>query len=228
MNFQLPILSAGKGEPGTNKVCAEQAVNWLVSGRFDLGDETDHPECVQPVLNRLAIYVNDAVSDEDRQRMWPIILRQPGTACPEMEPVLSVRLACYLADQVFDLVGPEDQAVCREAIDAAKACCDDLSDENRKRAYAAIAAYAPAYAPAYAAKAAYALAAAALAAASDAAYGYAYAAADYAAYAADVVDRDLIDLLEGVQAECERLTGHTPTEMDPERIKRLAGMVGAR
>ena len=33
MNFQLPILSVGRGEPGTNKVCAEQAVNWLVSGR---------------------------------------------------------------------------------------------------------------------------------------------------------------------------------------------------
>lgn len=218
MNFQLPILSAGKGEPGTNKVCAEQAVNWLVSGRLDLGDETDHPECVQPVLNRLAIYVNDAVSDQDRQRMWPIILRQPGTAHPEMEPLLSVRLACYLAEQVLDLVRPEDQAACREAIDAARACCDDPSDENRERAYDANAD------DGYAAKAAYAAALAA--AASDVAF--ARHAADEAAYAADMADRDLIDLLEGVQAECERLTGHTPTEMYPERIKRLAGMVGTR
>ncbi len=218
MNFQLPILSAGKGAPGTNKVCAEQAVSWLISGRLDLGDETDHPECVQPVLNRLAIYVNDAVSDQDRQRMWPIILRQPGTAHPEMEPLLSVRLACYLAEQVLDLVRPEDQAVCREAINAARACCDDPSGENRERAYDANAD------DGYAVKAAYAAALAA--AASDAAY--AAHAADYAAYAADVADRDLIDLLEGAQAECERLTGHTPTEMDPERIKRLAEMVGAR
>ena len=214
MNFQLPTLSAGKGEPGTNKVCAEQAVNWLVSGRLDLGDETDHPDCVQPVLNQLTIYVNDTVSDQDRQRMWPIILRQPGTAHPEMEPVLSVRLACYLADQVFDLVRLEDQAVCREAIDAARACCDDPSDENKERAYAAANA-------AYAVNAAYAAANAAYAA-------YAANAAANAANAAYAAKRDLIDLLEGAQAECERLTGHTPTEMDPERIKRLAEMVGAR
>jgi hypothetical protein len=211
MNFQLPILSAGKGAPGTGKVCAEQAVNWLVSGRLDLGDETDHPECVQPVLNALAIYVNDTSSDEDRQRMWPIILRQPGTAHPEMEPVLSVRLACYLAEQVLDLVRPEDQAVCREAIDAARAWCDDPSDENGERAYKAsdAAAYAVHAAAAYAA--------------------YAAAAAAYAVHAAAAAaGRDPIALLEGAQAECERLTGHTPTEMDPERIKRLAEMVGAR
>jgi hypothetical protein len=228
MNFQLPILSAGRGEPGTNRVCAEQAVNWLVSGRLDLGDETDHPECVQPVLNALAIHVNDTVSDKDRKRMWPIILRQPGTAHPEMEPVLSVRLACYLADQVFDLVRPEDQAVCREAIDAARAWCDDPSDKNLQQSLAAAHAAASTTYAVYGAKFANAANAAANAAYAAANANAASDAAAYAAYAARFAGRDPIALLEGAQAECERLTGHTPTEMDPERIKRLAEMVGAR
>jgi hypothetical protein len=56
---QLPRLSSGKQNPGSGNVCAEQAISWLVSGRLDLGDETDTPDCVNPVLNKLAIVVND-------------------------------------------------------------------------------------------------------------------------------------------------------------------------
>lgn len=93
----LPILSGGKQAPGSGQVCAEQAINWLVSGRLDLGDETDHPDCVQPTINALAITVNDRMSDAGRHAMWPLILRQPGTARPELEPHLSVQLATFLA-----------------------------------------------------------------------------------------------------------------------------------
>ena len=205
----LPRLSAGKQDPGSGNVCAEQAISWLVSGRLDLGDETDHPECVQPVLNALAIAVNDTVSDSERGRMWPIILRQPGTAHPEMEPVLSVRLAVYLAEQVLDLVRPDDRQVCRDAIAAAQAWCDNPSEETKNAAYAANAANA--------ANAAYAVYA------TNAAY-----ATTNAAYAAANAGRDLIALLEGAQAECERLTGHTPSEPDTARLQRLAELVGTR
>ena len=93
----LPILSGGKQQPGSGKVCFEQAINWLVSDRLDLGDETDHPECVQPMLNALAIYVNDKISDKNRHKMWPFALRQIGTSKPEMEPQLSVDLAKFAA-----------------------------------------------------------------------------------------------------------------------------------
>jgi hypothetical protein len=146
----LPILSNGKQDPGTNKVCAEQAINWLVSGRSDLGDETDHPECVQPVLNALAIKVNDLLPDDRRGEMWPLILRQPGTSHPEMEPALSVRLACFLAEKVLDKVRPGDRKVCRDAITAAQVWCDNPNQE------AAYAANATAYAANAAAAAAYA------------------------------------------------------------------------
>jgi hypothetical protein len=40
---RLPILSRGRQPPGSGRVCAEQAVAWLVSGRHDLGNETDRP-----------------------------------------------------------------------------------------------------------------------------------------------------------------------------------------
>ena len=121
----LPKLIAGAGAKGSNQVCAEQAVNWLVSGRLELGDETDHPDCVQPVLNALAIRVNDSLPNDRRAEMWPIILRQPGTAHPEMEPVLSVRLAAFLAEKVLHLVLPGDWQGCRDAITAAQVWCDN-------------------------------------------------------------------------------------------------------
>jgi hypothetical protein len=219
-------------------------VNWLVSGRLDLGDETDHPECVQPVLNALAIAVNDRVSDEERQRMWPLILRQPGTARPEMEPVLSVRLAAFLAEQVLDPVRPEDRRVCRDAITAAQVWCDNPCEETASAAHASATCAAAVYfssAHAYASYASYAsyaaatYASAAAATATYATYAYAATAAAYAtAYAssahayASYATAGPIALLSAAQDECERLTGHTPSEPDLARIERLGQLVGVR
>jgi hypothetical protein len=225
----LPILAAGKQPAGSGKVCSEQAVSWLVSGRLDLGDETDHPPCVQPVLNALAIHINDKLPDDRRGEMWPLILRQPGTAHPEMELVLSVRLAAFLAEWALDLSLPNDSLFARNAVKAARAWCD-----NPNNAYAAdaaayavsAAAYAATYDATYdaAAHAAYAAAYAAYAAA-DAAYAAhaVYAAAD----AAHDSDR-LLDLLAKAQDECERLTGHVSAEPDMERIELLGCLVGVR
>jgi hypothetical protein len=219
---QLPRLKGGKGSPGSGEVCAEQAVSWLVSGRLDLQDETDHPSCVQPVLNQLAIYVNDALPDERRGEMWPIILRQPGTAHPEMEPILSIRLACFLAQKVIHLTRRQDRKACEEAIAASLKYCDFPTKEN---AYAAAAAYAAANAYA---NAAYANANAAYNAA-NAAYNAANAAynANTYAYAKPSDSWDaLLDVLSEAQDECERLTGHVPAACDTQRLIRLGELVG--
>jgi hypothetical protein len=245
MPTNLPTLSGGKQETGSNKVCAEQAVNWLVSGRLDLGDETDHPSCVQPVLNALAIHVNDALPDDERQRMWPIILRQPGTAHPEMEPILSIRLACFLAQKVIHLTRRQDRKKCEEAITSALAYCDNPCKETAYAAAnaanaanaAANAAYAAANA-AYAANAANAAANAAYAAANAANAAYAANAANaaYAANAANAANAAtaapsdrwdaLIGILNDAQSECERLTNHAPQTCDLSRLERLAELVG--
>ena len=230
----LPILSPGKQPPGSGKVCAEQAVNWLVSGRLDLGDETDHPECVQPVLNALAIRVNDSLPADRRGEMWPLILRQPGTAHPEMEPVLSIRLAAFCTEQVLDLTN--DRSVPLEAIAAVRAWCDDPSDANSERCRSVRAAYAAAHAAAFAdaiadAAAAVAASAAYAPAAYDAAHALALgsAFADAIADATAAYDADrLLALLSAVQDECERLTGHVPSPPDVDRLLRLGELVGVR
>ena len=232
----LPKLKGGIGAPGSGEVCAEQAVNWLVSGRLDLGDETDHPSCVQPVLNQLAINVNDALPDERRHEMWPIILRQPGTAHPEMEPILSIRLACFLANKVVHLTRKQDRKACEDAIASALAYCDNPCKETAnaaRAAYATAAAYAANATAAaanatnatYAANAAYCAATNANTAASAA-----YAAANAAAYAATANPKDRWDALLGIlndaQDECERLTNHTPPACDLGRLERLGQLVG--
>jgi hypothetical protein len=213
---RLPKLKGGIGAEGSGEVCAEQAVNWLVSGRLTLGDETDHPDCVQPVLNRLAIVVNDSLSDARRAEMWPILLRQPGTAHPEMEPILSVRLGIFCAEKVFHLVRPQDQGVCRAALDAAGAYCDNPCQETMDAAIAAAAIAA-------AAIAAYAT----YAAAANAARSAADAANAAAAFAAAAARNDaLLQLLKDTQEECERLTGHVPASCDVQRLERLGELVG--
>jgi hypothetical protein len=100
---RLPRLSAGKQPPGSNAVCAMQAINWIVSGRENLGDETDRPPCVQPILRKLVTVINDWwLPDDRRDGLWPLIVRLPGTARPDMEPYLSVRIAVFCAEQAYD------------------------------------------------------------------------------------------------------------------------------
>lgn len=92
----LPILARGKQFPGNGKLCAEQFVDWLVSGGENLGNHTDRPKCVNPFLNDLSIIVNDSLSDSTRPYMIPLLLNQPGTAYPELEPYLGVRLYMWI------------------------------------------------------------------------------------------------------------------------------------
>jgi hypothetical protein len=105
---RLPVLACGKQPPGNGKLCAEQFVDWLVSGMQDLGDHTDHPSCVHPVLNAVAIAVNDALSDENRPRMAPLLLRQPGTAMPGLEPGLSLDLARWAVRRADEYVTADE------------------------------------------------------------------------------------------------------------------------
>ena len=238
--MNLPILSAGKQEPGSGQVCAEQAVNWLVSGRLDLGAESDHPECVQPVLNALAIAVNDRISDEGRQRMWPLILAQPGTARPDLEPELTLYLATWLAIYVAPLAA----AWAAHAASAA-ACAADAAAPRRPLCLPA------ADAAAYAANAADAADYAA-----DAAHAATppptpppttrrrrpppptppppppplYAAdAAYAAAAHAAADDALIALLTDAQAELRDLIGYDDVcEITDDRVERLGILVGTR
>ena len=236
----LPILSGGKQQPGSGKVCFEQAINWLVSDRLDLGDETDHPECVQPVLNALAIYVNDKISNKNRHKMWPFALRQIGTSKPEMEPQLSVDLAKFAT-----------KYAAKYAIEsAAKYAAKYAKYAKYAIEYAEYAAKYTEYAAKFAAESAAKFAAestaeyaAKYAAESTAEYAAKYAiesaieSAKYAAYVIksanrlglldqDSLDDALLEILGAFHDEYERLTGHVPQSCDISRIARLGELVG--
>lgn len=220
---RLPILSRGKQEPGSGRVCAEQAAGWLVSGRLDLGDPTDEPSCVQPILNKLAIIVNDRLPDERRQELWPLILRQPGTARPDIEPSLSVHLAVWCARRAVDKVRGFPQHALTEALDDAMAGRSvrfglgaDPSRASSAVAYVCDGVrYLIAYGP-YSATAVVAL---------HMSVVYA-AAAVRDAHSPCRRDDALLALLVGAQDEHARLTGHAAPPVDVARVERLGQLVG--
>ena len=170
----LPVLSAGHHPWGSGRACAMDAVSFIM-GRPEQGDA---PECIHEVLRSAFIRTNDALPDERRHELWPLILRAMGSTdrapTDELEAKrLNVGLAVWCARQVLHLVRVKDRQVCEDAIVAAERWVADPSEANANAAAAAAAAYANAAAAA----AAYAAAAAA-------------AAADAAADAADAADAD--------------------------------------
>lgn len=68
-------LSKGSHESPEDGRCAMEWISHL-SGE----GHTDHPKCVDPLLTQFIVLVNDAMTDEDRQRLRPYLARCIGTA----------------------------------------------------------------------------------------------------------------------------------------------------
>ena len=201
----LPILSSGAHADPKEGACVMEYVSFLAGEEF-----SDRPKCTDPVLASMARQVNDSLSDADRQRLLPLVPRVIGTAQSGDTRALHVRLACWCARQVLDLVRESDRAVCLAAIEAAEGWCrGEVSErEVRDAAAAANAAAAAAYAAAYAA--------------TNAAANAAYAAAN-AAYAANAAEADQrVAMFTGLLDEFDRLTGRTQPE--PLTSEQLRGM----
>ena len=125
---QKATLRSGKG-PAPNggiDVCVMQAVAF-VAGEPD----TDHPACVSPVLTAFCISWNDALDDEGRQRLKPIIPRLVRTAG---DPAADERRAWMAADWLVRTFTPtwlrlaklDDHASALEALPEMTA--DELAD----------------------------------------------------------------------------------------------------
>jgi hypothetical protein len=216
----------GKGSHDTREtgMCAMEWVAYIA------GEEhSDSPVCVDPVLRRFGMGLNDALPDDMRQRLRPYLARMIGTAgdgrSEERRWALADWAVRFAAAEAQDVTGrkdlgdklralPEVTAETKdEAIEVARAVRDGRRAAN---AYAAAAANA-------AANAADAAAAAAYAAAAYAAAAYANAAADAADAAAarrhmwerllpsalDLLDRLLptehIEIPDAFQADYDRL-----------------------
>ena len=74
---RLPRLDWGSHKPDDGKLCAMEAAAWLAGESW-----TDHPRSVHRVVAFVARQVNDAVSDDVRQTLWPLIIDSLGTARP--------------------------------------------------------------------------------------------------------------------------------------------------
>jgi hypothetical protein len=216
---RLPRLSSGWQPPGSNAVCAMQAISWIVSERESLGEETDRPPCVQPILGMLARVVNDRLPDDRRGVLWPLIVRLPGTARPDMEPHLSVRIAVLCADR---------------ACDYAIRATTSASDPNDAACYIAQGSAQSAVA--------YATYAAHIAGLSDRAVEavehagravfHALSSIDGATHALGRIDDTassegaFLQLLDDAITICEQETGHNPLPLDAARIEQLGKIVG--
>src|SRR5215472_4689580 len=195
----MPGLIGGAGQYPAAGACVMQAVAWLATS----GQKwTDEPDCAHPVIRRVAIWVNDSVSDKHRRGLWPLVPRIMGTATGDHKADIrtGVALAVWAAERVLPLItDPAAGKRAAEKLGNARAWVTGQGislppePDSDAAAYAA-AAYAaaaaadaaaahPAARAGAAAAAAPAAAATATAAAASAAYA-AYAAADADAYAA--------------------------------------------
>jgi len=185
----IPELALRQGAGGdyASGLCVMEAVAWMASE-----GATDHPECACPVLTAFAIRLNDSLSDENRQKLKPLILPLTGTRSNAHEQARAEYLVIAVSNRilapVFEVRWPECAAALRNAktMKQLHAAAADAA----KAAAAAAADYAAVDAAVDDADAADAAAAADYAAdAADAAYATAAAAAaDYAADAAKAVD----------------------------------------
>jgi hypothetical protein len=90
-------LRRGHGIHPRDGACLLDAVSYLEYGTLG-----DHPECVCPVIAAFGRGINDAMSDEGRQRLRVFIPRLVGTVDPDSEQAR----AEYLAWQAIRVFAP--------------------------------------------------------------------------------------------------------------------------
>jgi hypothetical protein len=98
----LPRLDRGAHRQDDGQVCAMEAAAWLAGERW-----SDHPKSVHQVIAQVARTVNDQVSDDIRQALWPLILASLDTARP-WHPLLNMRLSRCAILEVARARGDED------------------------------------------------------------------------------------------------------------------------
>ena len=97
-----------------------QVIDWI-----DRNEWTDSPPCVHPVICDLAIYVNDRLPDDERQKLLDLGPRMSGTAGGD--DTLTRRLLGFLARQAYPIyaewaerAGYDDKGAVLACIEAAE------------------------------------------------------------------------------------------------------------
>jgi hypothetical protein len=72
----MPILGRGNHDAGP-----EEGACFMEFASYLAGEEwSDHPRCAHPLLAAVSITVNDHISDDQRQRLLPLVTRVIGTS----------------------------------------------------------------------------------------------------------------------------------------------------
>jgi len=108
-------LSAGNHESREDGTCLMEAVSWWA------GEEhTSSPACVSPVLRWVGIALNDALPDEPRQRLRPLIPDLAGTAGDDLDHIRGWIAADWVirtwAPEWLDLAGLGQDAASLRAL----------------------------------------------------------------------------------------------------------------
>ena len=108
-NYGTLTLRRGAGGSYDNGLCVMEAVAWLNGEKV-----TDTPECACPLLGGFAIYINDKLSHDDRQKLLPLALNLVGTRSEEH---IDVRFNHMLGrvQEIFEGI---------EGIGSPNPCCD--------------------------------------------------------------------------------------------------------
>ena len=72
--LQVPWIRSGTGATPAEGGCVMQMVSWIADNEW-----IDSPPCVHPVIRSLAIYVNDELPDDERQKLLDLIPRMMNT-----------------------------------------------------------------------------------------------------------------------------------------------------
>lgn len=209
-------LRRGHSDDPADGACAMDAINWLVHQRHG-----DQPECACPVIGAYVIRLNDAMPDDQRQRLLPYLSRIAGSRSKAHEQaraeVLARGAVRVLAPIALDAAGLHGEAERLRALPA-----DCTMEEAAAAAWAEEAARVAAWAADAAARKA--AAARAEAAATWTAAATARAAADAAAW--DAALRLLSDALDaGPQGEP---WSATQIEAGTAAYRAAGGLVEAR
>ena len=203
-------MCSGQGDVKNGELCVMQMIDYATTGKT-----TDFPECVSPVIRRLAIRLNDRIRDDAERRalLWPLLPMMVGTRTTPADDVTRGYLAVdWLVRECLptwmrltpSLIATADALAAlpaitdRATLDSSRALRQQARDECKTAvAAAAVAAVAAAAADAYAAAYAAVYAAAYADAAADAAAAAAAAAYDASALRAtrDAVGLSMVDLI---------------------------------
>lgn len=113
----LPILSRGRHRSAKRGACFMELASVLAGERW-----SDHPSCTHPLLAQLARQVNDAVSDEGRRQLTPLVPSVVGRLGDD-DTALRVSVA-VAARQVLDVPEGTQRVLAAGMVRAVELCGD--------------------------------------------------------------------------------------------------------